>query len=56
MGRKLKDEEVLGTGGLTRIADLVGIMTPFVSRSILQDLNSEADSPLGHISKWCCHA
>ena len=38
MGRKLKDEEVLGTKGLTRIAELVGIMTPFVSLSIVQKL------------------
>ena len=31
IGKKLKDEEVLGPGGLNRIATLVGILTPFVS-------------------------
>ena len=31
IGRKLKDEEVVGSGGLDKIAGLVGIMTPFVS-------------------------
>jgi len=27
----LKDEEVLGSGGLARITQLVGVLTPFVS-------------------------
>jgi len=31
IGKKLKDEEVLGAGGLDRIAGLIGILTPFVS-------------------------
>lgn len=31
IGKKLKDEEVLGPGGLERVAELVGILTPFVS-------------------------
>lgn len=31
IGKKLKDEEVLGPGGLWRIAGLIGILTPFVS-------------------------
>jgi hypothetical protein len=31
MGKKLKDEEVLGPKALNRIADFIGIMTPFVS-------------------------
>ena len=31
IGKKLKDEEVLGSGGLGRIAELIGILTPFVS-------------------------
>ena len=31
IGRKLKDDEVLGPGGLQRITDLIGILTPFVS-------------------------
>ncbi len=31
IGKKLKDDEVLGSGGLKRIADLIGILTPFVS-------------------------
>ena len=31
IGKKLKDEEVLGPGGLGRIAELIGILTPFVS-------------------------
>lgn len=31
MGKKLKDDEVLGRGGLQRIVDLLGTLTPFVS-------------------------
>ncbi len=31
IGKKLKDEEVLGPGGLGRIGELIGILTPFVS-------------------------
>ena len=31
IGKKLKDDEVLGSGGLDRIAELIGILTPFVS-------------------------
>ncbi|MCJ1434173.1 hypothetical protein MMC27_003540 [Xylographa pallens] len=31
MGRKLKDEEVLGTKGITRITELIGILSPFVA-------------------------
>lgn len=31
IGRKLKDDEVLGPGALKRIADLIGILTPFVT-------------------------
>ncbi len=31
IGKKLKDEEVLGPGGLGRVAELIGILTPFVS-------------------------
>jgi hypothetical protein len=31
IGRKLKDDEVLGSGGLKRIAELIGVLTPFVS-------------------------
>ena len=31
IGKKLKDDEVLGAGGLDRIAELIGILTPFVS-------------------------
>jgi len=31
IGKKLKDDEVLDPGGLKRIADLIGILTPFVS-------------------------
>lgn len=27
----MKDDEVLGPGGLGRIAELIGILTPFVS-------------------------
>lgn len=30
MGKKLLDEEVLGEGGLARIADLIGVLVPFV--------------------------
>ena len=30
IGRKLKDEEVLGEGGLGRVADLLGVLVPFV--------------------------
>jgi hypothetical protein len=31
IGKKLKDDEVVGSGGLDRIAELIGILTPFVS-------------------------
>ena len=31
MGRKLKDEEVIGAKGLEHIADLIAAMVPFVS-------------------------
>ena len=31
IGRKLKDDEVLGPGGLARISELIGLLTPFVS-------------------------
>ncbi|KAL2042678.1 hypothetical protein N7G274_004437 [Stereocaulon virgatum] len=31
IGKKLKDDEVLGSGGLNGIAELIGILTPFVS-------------------------
>lgn len=30
IGRKLKDDEVLGPGALKKIADLIGVATPFV--------------------------
>lgn len=33
IGRKLTDKELLGTGGMDRIADLLSCMKPFVSRS-----------------------
>lgn len=35
IGRNLKDEEVVGPGGLDRIAGLVGTMAPFVSSPLL---------------------
>ena len=31
IGHKLKDAEVLGQGGLGRIVQLIGILTPFVT-------------------------
>ena len=34
MGRKLKDDEVLGPGGLSRIVDLLATLTPFVSQTL----------------------
>lgn len=48
IGKKLKDDEVLGSGGLARIADLLGILTPFVSylNSVVmpdEDPSSEED-------------
>lgn len=48
IGKKLKDDEVLGAGGLDRIADLIGILTPFVSHlnSVVmpdEDSSSEDD-------------
>ena len=30
IGRKVKDEEVLGPGGLDKLVDLLGTLTPFV--------------------------
>ena len=32
IGRKLTDEDVLGADGISRIADLAGVLTPFVSQ------------------------
>lgn len=34
IGKKLKDEEVLGNGGLGRIAELIGVLEPFVSLAL----------------------
>ena len=34
LGRKLKDDEVVGPGTLKKIADLIGILTPYVGRPI----------------------
>ncbi|CAF9912451.1 MAG: hypothetical protein HETSPECPRED_000942 [Heterodermia speciosa] len=31
IGRKLKDDEIVGQGGLKRIADLIGVLVPFVT-------------------------
>ena len=31
IGKQLRDEELVGTGGITRIANFIGILTPFVS-------------------------
>ena len=31
IGRKLKDEEVVGKGGLDRVVELMGCLVPFVS-------------------------
>jgi len=31
IGRKLKDEEVVGKGGLERVVELIGCLVPFVS-------------------------
>ncbi|KAG6991421.1 hypothetical protein G7Y79_00052g087610 [Physcia stellaris] len=31
IGRKLKDDEVVGQGGLARIADLIGVLVPFIT-------------------------
>ena len=31
IGKKLKDEEVLGAGALNRVSELIGVLTPFVS-------------------------
>ena len=33
IGKRVSDDEVTGPNGLSRIADLVGILTPFVSFS-----------------------
>lgn len=48
IGKKLKDEEVLGPGGIGRIVTLIGILTPFVSylNSVVmpdEDPSSEED-------------
>ena len=31
IGRKLKDEEIVGEGGLERVVELIGCLVPFVS-------------------------
>ena len=48
IGKKLKDEEVLGPGGLGRIVELIGFLEPFVSylNSVVmpdEDPSSEED-------------
>ena len=52
IGRKLKDEEILGKGALNRIADLLGILTPFVRYipDIVIELLVLMSSVLGHAS------
>ncbi|ERF74732.1 hypothetical protein EPUS_04901 [Endocarpon pusillum Z07020] len=47
IGRKLQDDEVVGPGGLDRIASLVGTMTPFVTylnSVIMPDEEDEAST------------
>ncbi|KAI9817523.1 MAG: hypothetical protein M1827_001133 [Pycnora praestabilis] len=51
IGRKMIDEEVLGPTGLTRIADLIGILTPFITylnSVVMPDANSSADDDDGN--------
>ena len=46
IGHKLKDDEVLGPGGLGRIAQLIGILTPFVTylnNVIMPDEDASSD-------------
>ena len=46
IGHKLKDDEVLGTGGLGRIAQLIGILMPFVlylNSVIMPDEDASSD-------------
>ena len=33
IGRKLRDEEVVGEGGLERVVELIGCLVPFVSQA-----------------------
>ncbi len=46
IGKKLKDDEVLGPGGLARITELIGVLTPFVSylnSVVMPDENPSSD-------------
>ncbi|KAK4694716.1 hypothetical protein P7C71_g2911, partial [Lecanoromycetidae sp. Uapishka_2] len=50
IGKKLKDDEVLGPGGLDRIANLIGVLTPFVSylnSIVMPDQDPSSDEEAG---------
>jgi len=44
VGRKLKDEEVVGKGGLDRVVELLGCLVPFVSPLVI--LHEFRSSPM----------
>lgn len=46
LGKKLSDEEIIGPGGLNRIADLISCMVPFVSYGAFI-VGSESAPPFG---------
>ena len=39
IGRKLKDEEIVGEGGLNRVVELMGCLVPFVSVPLSSSMN-----------------
>ena len=50
IGKKLKDDEVLGPSGLKTIADLIGVLSPFVSylnSVVMPDVESSSDEEEG---------
>jgi len=45
VGRKLKDEEVVGEGGLGRVLELLGCLVPFVSLSLCTQASPISPTP-----------
>ena len=50
MGKKFKDEEVLGPKGMSNIVEMFGTLTPFVSLSFSQSL-VQPDRMTDHLSE-----
>ena len=46
IGKKLKDEEIIGPQGLTRLTELIGAMVPFVSYGSSHPKTDTTQAPL----------